>query len=441
MRDIAVTLAVFATLPFILKRPYIGVLVWAWLSLMNPHRLAYGFALTMPFAQIVAIVTLIGLFSSGEPKRFPWSREVIVLIFFIAWMILTTQFAVNPVAAGEHLEKVLKVQFMTFVMLLLINDRLKLELMVWVIVASLGIYGLKGGLFTIAKGGVYHVMGPSGTFIGGNNELGLAMLMAVPLMRYLQLQTPHKWLRLGLGALMALTIVAILGTQSRGALVGLIVVALMLTWKSRKPFITVLFLALVLPPAYQFMPESWHQRMGTIQTYEEDGSAMGRINAWHMAANMALERPLGGGFESFTPKMFALYAPLGDDVHDAHSIYFEVLGEHGYVGLVLFLLLWFFTWRSCTQAIRLVKRNQGEQWIADLSRMIQVSYAAYATGGAFLGLAYYDLPYMLMAMAVVLRVLAGQPTDILAETAPKPDDTRMPRSHGPKVFASTKKVE
>lgn len=441
MRDLAVTLAVFATLPFILKRPYIGALVWAWLSLMNPHRLAYGFAMTMPFAQIVAIVTLVGVFSSSEQKRFPWSREVIVLIFFIAWMILTTQFAVVPGAAEAHLEKVLKVQFMTFVMLLLINDRLKLELMVWVIVASLGIYGLKGGLFTIAKGGVYHVMGPSGTFIGGNNEIGLAMLMVVPLMRYLQLQAKQKWLRIGLGVLMALTIVAVFGTQSRGALVALIVVTLMLTLKSRKPVLTLLFLAMVLPPVYYFMPESWHQRMGTIQTYEEDGSAMGRINAWHMAANMAADRPFGGGFESFTPKMFALYAPVRDQVHDAHSIYFEVLGEHGYVGLALFLLLGVFTWRTCSQSIKLVKRNQGEQWIADLSRMIQVSYAAYATGGAFLGLAYYDLPYMLMAMAIALRVLAEKSTATTPEATQAQESVVVARSDGPKVFASTKKVE
>ena len=84
MRDIFVTLAVFGSLPFILYRPYIGVLVWSWIGYMNPHRISWGFATEFPFAMIIAITTLVALFFSSEPKKVPWTRETVVLLIFIA---------------------------------------------------------------------------------------------------------------------------------------------------------------------------------------------------------------------------------------------------------------------------------------------------------------------------------------------------------------------
>ena len=94
------------------------------------------------------------------------------------------------------------------------------------------------------------------------------------------------------------------------------------------------------------MPQQWYDRMATISNYEQDPSAMGRINSWHMAFNLAKDRPLGAGFESFRDAMFAMYAPDPGDVHDSHSIYFQVLGHHGFLGLFLFLLLGVMTWRT-----------------------------------------------------------------------------------------------
>src|SRR3569833_1608939 len=118
---------------------------------------------------------------------------------------------------------------------------------------------------------------------------------------------------------------------------------------------------------------------------------MGRINSWHFAFNLAKDRPIvGGGYHSFTPDLFARYAPDPDDVHDAHSIYFEVLGEHGFVGFALFLLLGWFAWRSCTAIKKEASPHPSGQWMADLASMLQVSFAGYAASGAFLGLAYFE---------------------------------------------------
>ena len=220
MRDIALIIIFFSFLPFVFSRPYIGIYIWTWLSLMNPHRLTYGFAFTFPFAQITAIVTLIAMMASDEPKRIPWTRETILLLIFTLWMLLTTFFAFFPDLAWEQWDKVWKIMLMIYVTLVLINTRQKLDWLVWVIVLSLGLYGVKGGIFTIVTGGAHRVQGPLGSFIYGNNEMALALIMAIPLMRYLQLQAENFWIRRGLAVSMFLTGIAVIGTQSRGALVG-----------------------------------------------------------------------------------------------------------------------------------------------------------------------------------------------------------------------------
>ena len=107
---------------------------------------------------------------------------------------------------------------------------------------------------------------------------------------------------------------------------------------------------------------------------------------------------------SHDPSSRTIYAPVPEDVHDAHSIYFEVLGEHGFVGLALYLALGWFAWRSCTQVRREAKSRPGGLWLADLVRMLQVSLVGYASSGAFLGLAYFDLYYHLVALVVLAKV-------------------------------------
>ena len=218
MRDIALTLIFISFIVFVFARPYIGIYIWTWLSLMNPHRLTYGFAFGFPFAQITAIVTLIAMLASDEPKRIPWTRETVLLLLFILWMLFTTVFAFYPHLAWEQWGKVWKIMFMIYVTLILINTRQKLDWMVWVIVLSLGLYGVKGGIFTIATAGAFRVQGPLGSFIAGNNEIALALIMIIPLMRYLQLQAESIWIRHGLAVSMLLTGIAAIGDGRKDAM-------------------------------------------------------------------------------------------------------------------------------------------------------------------------------------------------------------------------------
>ncbi len=355
MRDIVLTLVIFGTLPFILWRPHIGVLVWTWIGFMNPHRLTWSFAYDMPFAMIVALVTLVSLLMSREPKKIPWARESIVLLIFLSWILLTTMQALYPWLAWPHFNQIWKIQLMVFVTMILMQSKERINQLVWVIAMSIGFYGVKGGIFTIVNGGVYHVRGPEGSFIGGDNEMGLVA--------------------------MVLCAAATVGSQSRGALVGLVAMGTFLWLKSRNKVFTAALGVVAIGLVLSVMPQQWYDRMATIQTYDQDQSAMGRINAWKMAFNMAKDRPLGGGLESFQDYSFALYAPNPDDVHASHSIYFEVLGEHGFVGLGLFLMLGLMTWRSASWVIGRARRDREKRWAADLAAMVQVSLVGYWAAG------------------------------------------------------------
>lgn len=433
MRDLFVAAIVFGALPFVLKRPFLGILLMAGLGYLNPHRLCYGFMLSTPVVMIVALVTLVGMLASREAKRMVWSREVVVLVVFILWMGVTTSQALYFDAAFEQYDKVVKIQILTFMTLLLLTSRERVHLLIWAIVLSLGFYGVKGGIFTIVNGGAYRVQGPPGTFIEGNNELALALVVTVPLIRYLHLTEKNKLIRLGLAIGMFLTALAAIGSQSRGALVALVITGSIFWWKSRNKIITAAFVGVVAVVVVNVMPPEWFARMQTIETYGEDASAMGRINAWWAAYHLANARFFGGGFETWQPGMFALYAPDPTNVRDVHSIYFEVLGEHGWVGLALFLTLLGLTWLKCGSIIRLARKRPDDTWARDLAAMIQVSLIGYASAGAFLGLAYFDYFYHLVAVVVVLYAIVAKPQAAAVQAkqeVPAPHAPRAPLTLG-----------
>ena len=422
MRDIVLTAFLLGSLPFILWRPAFGVFLWVWVSVMNPHRLTWGFAYDFGFAQLIAIATLLGLIFSRQPKHLPVTPVTVVLFAMAAWMSVTTVYALDTAASLPMWERVMKIQLMIFVTLALLHSKQHIQVLMWIVAGSVAFYGVKGGLFTLKIGGEYRVYGPLGSFIEDNNALALATIMTIPLLRYLQLQATNRWIRYGLVVAMVLCAFSALGSQSRGGLIAIGAMLAFLWFKSRAKVVTGILLLMLIPLAIDFMPDKWDERMRTIQNYEQDSSAMGRINAWMMAFNLAQDRPLvGGGFQIYNLDVFGRYAPDPTDVHSAHSIYFQMLGEHGFVGLFLFLLLWFLVWRDAAWIDRQTRRREGMQWASDLARMIQVSLVGYAVGGAFLNLAYYDVPYNLMVALLLTRILVEKQlrtADDAARTAP-----------------------
>lgn len=404
MRDYILFAVVFlGLLPMILNRPAVGVMAFAWLSLMNPHRLCYGAAYDFPFAALVAVVTLLSLLVTKQPRRFPFRPATLMLIVFGLWITFTSFFALEPQLAWVEWNRVTKTIFMALISIVALNSERDIKEFAWVVGLSLGFYGLKGGIFTVISGGVNHVFGPADSYIADNNDLALALVTTLPIIWYLQLQASKQWLRLGLLGVSIATVVSVVGSYSRGALIGGIAMLFFLWLKSRKKLTTGLIVLLMVPLVYAVMPDQWFGRMSTIGSFSQDTSALGRINAWYFAANVTAHNFLGGGFKVFTPHMFLIYAPEPYNFHASHSIYFQVLGEHGSVGLIIYLLLMMFSWRTGTRIIKFCKNRTDLKWASDLAAMSQVSVVGFAVGGAFLSLAYFDLYYDIIVLLVVLE--------------------------------------
>ena len=273
------------------------------------------------------------------------------------------------------------------------------------IVLSLGFFALKGAAFTLLTGGVHRLAGPPGSFIADNNSFGLALLMVVPLVRYLQLTSQRRWVRFALLCSIPCILVAVLATYSRGAVVGLGVTLVALTLKSRHRMTLALIAGIALAAAVQFMPENWHARVASVAAYDDDPSAQGRFQSWRYALAAVHDSPVvGGGFEIFRGNKVA----TASGYRSAHSIYFETLAEHGYVGMAIFLALGLGAYVSAGSVVRRARDHADLAWAADLAAMVQASIAAYAIAGLFLNLATFDLYYHLIAIVVITQSLVRQ---------------------------------
>ena len=425
MRDILLTLIVFGSIPFIFYRPHIGVLVWAWLSYMTPYRYTWSFAYDFRFVLVIAVVTLVAWLLSREPKRIPWNLATISLIAFWAWTSLTTIFAMFPgPAEGRWLELTKIIVIDGIVTIAVFGTRARLQALLWVIAASIGFFGIKGGIFTLSTGGVHRVGGADEAYFSDNNLLAVALLMTIPLMRYLQLTSERRVVRWGLMGAMGLCVVAVVGTQSRGGLMGLLVLLLLMFIRSRKKLVVGLTMGTTIGLAAAFMPQTWHDRMATITEYEEDVSVQARFDSWAYSLKLAQERPLlGGGFEAYRGNK----GVTGTRKYSraAHSIYFQVLGDHGFVGLTLYCLL---VLSVIVMTSSIATRSKGRPelaWAHDLAHMTLISLIVFAAAGAFLSLAYFELVIHLVAIIVVTDMIIRRELSESVETLAIPKGRRQ----------------
>jgi probable O-glycosylation ligase (exosortase A-associated) len=403
MRDIALSLVFVGLMVLAFRHTWVGALVWTWFSLMNPHKLTYGFAFAFPFAAITAAVTLLSILWNRKKLRLPADPSVVLLILFLLWCCVTTLMAIHPDGSMDDLEKTSKIQLMTLVCIAALRARWQIEAFVWVNVASIGFYAVKGGIFAIATGGGSRVWGPPQGMVQGNNEIGLAIVMIIPLMNYLRVTAPQAWLRRSMLVAMVLSAVAVLATQSRGALVAIAAMGVVLWWRSNNKVLGLAVMACLTAALLSFMPDSWQERMATISTYQQDGSAIGRLNAWQTAINVANDRITGAGFEIERLDIFTRYAPDPSLVLTAHSIYFQALGEQGWIGLALFLAIGAVAFRTASKLRKQALAQPETRWVRELAGMIQVSMVGYGVGGAFLSLTYFDLPYNVLVMLVAAK--------------------------------------
>jgi putative inorganic carbon (HCO3(-)) transporter len=296
----------------------------------------------------------------------------------------------------------------------LTTSRERLGQLIWAVVLTIGFWGVKGAFLRILHGGS-QIHGPDGGMLADNNDFGLGLILILPLLFYQWHLAANRHLRIGLMAMGFLVTLAVFFTYSRGALVGVCAMGAVFWLRSRAKFTTGLLIVGLGFSVCTFAPQQWFERMGSIETYQADGSAMGRIHLWKVSLRIAELHPIiGGGFRvTFWPTV-ANNMLRGTGLEKltkpraAHSIYFDVLSEHGWVGLFIFLMIFGYSWTNCVWLIRRSRRRPELAWANFLGRMGQAMLVGYATAGAFASQAYLDEYWCIIFIFDTARRLAAK---------------------------------
>ena len=427
MRDLLVVAIVLASLPLAITRPFVGVVVFSWLGFMSPHRLGWGFAASLELSMFVAAATLVGLVLSNDRRPIPPVRETYLLVAFWVQTVLSSFMAYNQTDVWQDFSRLSKILLMVFVTVMVSQSRDRLRILLIVASLSLGFYGLKGGLWVLVTGGEQgYVLGPDGSFIGDNNGLALALDMTLPILFFLALEETGR-LRMLFAVTGVLTLLTLPFTYSRGGFLGLVIVLAMSLARTRWRWALMPAGVASALIAISFLPMRWLDRMGTIATYTEDGSAMSRLNAWRVGWGLAMDNPLvGGGFQVFPNReIWFKYVPEWDvrtTAFSAHSIYFQVLGEHGFLGLGLFIGVLVSALLSLRAVRRRARRlpNGDGAWLANCAYTVQTSILAFMVAGAFYNLAYFDLIYFLIGVTIILKRLLADRLAVTQTAEPEP---------------------
>ena len=400
------------SVPVCFVQPFYGILLWTVVAFLNPQSYVWASEI-FPWALAVAIPTLIGfpIFSRGWKNLF--SGKVLMIVVLWMWFTITSAISAGTPLFAHHAadtwfrwQFVSKVLLMTIVAIGIVDSFNRLRILVLVIAGCFAAFVVKALPFLILTHGAAKIYGPQHSMIADNNDFGLALNMTLPLFFFLAQTEPKRWVRRLFGFLFLLTIPTIFFTYSRGAMVGVAAIFCLMLLRLKRTLLLVPVMAIGAVIAVSFAPQAWKDRMDPTRAV--DASARERFNAWTFSWNLAKDYPLtGGGFATFTPELFARYAPVTTDIRGPHSIYFGIVAEHGFPGLVLYLTLV----GSCfLTAHRLVKqaRFHGDQVVAHYANMFRFSLVGFLVCGAFLGRAYFDYYFTIVACLTVLERVARQ---------------------------------
>lgn len=443
MRDLLVLGFMLLAVPLAFTAPFAGYLLWGWAGLIAINYYLYGFMVGVAYVQAFAIVTLVALMMKREPSLQPFqpNRTTVLLGLFVAHGLMVALLAYPGLERNWELYGNLsKAALFCLLMPMLATSRFRIHALVVMVALGVSFHGALDGLKFIASGGAHNAQAIKR--FGDNNHLALILLMVIPFLYYLYRYSTRTLVRYGFAAALPLTVLAIVATNSRGALIGLFAIAVWVVLKSRKKLLGLVVVGLCVFMVVQLAPSQWTSRMETIQTADQDESFMGRVTAWKVSSAIAVAHPVfGGGFRAVqshpvwdaykhSPGLlgFVDTPTLSRSGVAAHSIWFEVLGDQGFVGLFLFMALLingFFTRR---EVWKLVRRNgTQEQWAGDLADMLGAALLAYVVSGSLLSAAYFELPYVCL---MLIETLKQHQLRLAASLAPTPNATPTPNMTG-----------
>ncbi len=422
MRD----LLILAVLPVLLyamsKRPFIALGMWVWTALFFPNGWLYGMAGNIRFNLLFAGVTVIGyVLIKNKPKIHLSTTGAMVLLFF-AWATISTILGIGrPDVAWDIWNRFLKVIVLFLFVLMIVEKKLHVDFMLWCVVLSVGFYADLESLKFLASGGGHKIEGMAGHVLGDRNELSIAFTMTLPICYYLlnEYGKQSRLLMLAMLGTMGLLVAGVIGTQSRGGFISLIALGGYMFMKSERKILMGIMIAVLVAGMAQLVSSEWTSRIDTINDANEDASFMGRVVAWKLSLLLAFENPIfGGGFKAL--EYYPVWTHLSQDFftldwfysaeavpdahpHAAHSVYFQVLGDHGFGGLAIYLSFLIGSFLRAGRIARKAIKLQAPPWIRSVATMLQLSVFVFSLGGAALSFAYFDLIFAIIGLLIVLE--------------------------------------
>ncbi len=421
MRDIAMFFAMLALVPLAFKNSYNAYLLWGWTALLSPVYYLFGFMQGLRYNLIFAAIA-IGLWLLGKVDlkgKISANSSTLLLIAFTFHVSLSALFGYdnNPWNVQVY-EGFVKAMFFVLMMPIFVSTRLRIHALVVVICLALGFHGVVEGLKLISSGGAHKVRGIETSMLSDNNHFAVGMGMVLPLLIFLMIHLKAQIAKYAAAAGLILTVLAIVATHSRGGFLCISVVGLWYAFTARRKVFSFFLLAVISFLAFQMAPEEWFSRIETIKTADADESFMGRVIAWKVSTAVALVNPIFGGglhaiqaapvWQEFIYKLDFLSfisTPLPDAQHPraAHSIYFEILGDLGLVGLLLFISIIINAFLTAARIRKLTTGEENLIWARDLADALRLALVAYCIGGAGVSLGYLELFYVIVMLLAVLH--------------------------------------
>ena len=426
MLDVALAGFIGLLLALGLKRPFFWVLAYIYIDVVAPQKIGWGFIQSLPVSLIAFAAAFAGwvFLDSKSGSRFTLRQGLIGVL--LAWCAVTTLSAAFPVEAWTKWTWVWKALVFAMFLPLTLRTRLRIEAAALIMVLSIATIVINGGLKTATGGGGYGVLAllvreNAGLYEG--SILSTAAVATVPvalwLARHGTIFKPDWRVYAFVGGLIFACLLIPIGTAARTGLVCAAVLAVLLMRSVKYKFVYGAIGAVALVASIPFLPDSFTKRMSTITEYQGDESASTRVQVWMWTLDYVKDHPLGGGFDAYLGNSFTYetrkvvgegnsqtieYNQVTDKARAYHSSYFEMLGEQGWPGLVLWLVLHVLgVWQMERIRWRFSKREDGRKsWQWGLATALQQSQIVYLVGAAFVGIAYQPFIFMLVGLQCAL---------------------------------------
>lgn len=430
MRDLAFVAFIAALLALALKRPFLFVLGYLYVDIVSPQRLSYFLLNSVPISMIMAALALGSWIFLDRKRDFTIAPRQWLMLALLGYCALTTFHADMPVEAMTKWDWAWKALAFAIFLPLALHSKLRVEAALLFMTLSAGLIIIVGGIKTALSGGGYGVLNlmvdnNSGLYEGSIiSTFAIALIPIILWFARFGTVFPPDWrVKTFCGALVFASLLMPVGTQARTGLVCIGVLAVLMLRDVKRRLLYMAGAGLIGLAAIPFLPQSFTDRMGTIQGYQADQSANTRLAVWGWTLDYVQTRPFGGGFEAYLQNRIQVRTvneqAMGevqmvsarteaDQGRAWHSAYFEMLGEQGYPGLLLFLIIH----GGGLLRMELLRRRYRDRtddmaWVAPLATALQHFQIIYLVGSLFVATAFQ--PFIWMAVAVQIgfdRVVA-----------------------------------